>query len=92
MKKNLLYIYKSLRYDSVAQLDRVTDYESVGRGFESLPSHQNPTKNRKVLRGIFVFVVRQATKIQLAFNSMDLLLFCQRHQPGCRRFFCQPAP
>ena len=24
----------------VAQLDRVTDYESVGRGFESLPSHQ----------------------------------------------------
>ena len=30
-------------------------YESVGRGFESLPSHQNPTKNRKILRGFFVF-------------------------------------
>ena len=41
---------------------------------------------------VFVFVVRQATKIQLAFNSMDLLLFCQRHQPGCRRFSYQPAP
>ena len=27
-------------YALVAQLDRVTDYESVGRGFESLPSHQ----------------------------------------------------
>lgn len=31
-------------YALVAQLDRVTDYESVGRGFESLPSHQeSPT-------------------------------------------------
>ncbi len=27
----------------LAQLDRVTDYESVGRGFESLPSHQDKT-------------------------------------------------
>ncbi len=26
-------------HDSVAQLDRVTDYESVGLGFESLPGH-----------------------------------------------------
>ena len=25
----------------VAQLDRVTDYESVGQGFESLPANQN---------------------------------------------------
>ena len=25
----------------VAQLDRVTDYESVGQGFESLPAYQN---------------------------------------------------
>ena len=29
------------RYAPVAQLDRVTDYESVGRGFESLPAYQN---------------------------------------------------
>ena len=28
-------------YAPVAQLDRVTDYESVGRGFESLPAYQN---------------------------------------------------
>ena len=27
------------RYALVAQLDRVTDYESVGRGFESLPAY-----------------------------------------------------
>ena len=38
----LVIIYESsgtTRYDSVAQLDRVTDYESVGLGFESLPGH-----------------------------------------------------
>ena len=29
-----------MRYALVAQLDRVTDYESVGRGFESLPAYQ----------------------------------------------------
>ena len=28
-----------MRYAPVAQLDRVTDYESVGRGFESLPAY-----------------------------------------------------
>ena len=38
----LVMIYESsgtTRHDSVAQLDRVTDYESVGLGFESLPGH-----------------------------------------------------
>ena len=30
-------------YAPVAQLDRVTDYESVGRGFESLPAYQIST-------------------------------------------------
>ncbi len=29
-------------YAPVAQLDRVTDYESVGRGFEFLPAYQKP--------------------------------------------------
>ena len=39
-------IYESsgtTRYDSVAQLDRVTDYESVGLGFESLLGHHKET-------------------------------------------------
>ena len=31
------------RFALVAQLDRVTGYEPVGRGFESLPSHQKDT-------------------------------------------------
>ena len=29
-----------MTYALVAQLDRVTGYEPVGRGFESLPAHQ----------------------------------------------------
>ena len=29
-----------MRYAPIAQLDRVTDYESVGRGFESLSAYQ----------------------------------------------------
>ena len=33
-----------VRYALVAQLDRVTDYESVGRGFESLPAYHKRTK------------------------------------------------
>ena len=48
--KKVLAFLKRLCYDiqapeikghaPVAQLDRVTDYESVGRGFESLPAYQ----------------------------------------------------
>ena len=36
-------IYPSVKRNThapVAQLDRVTDYESVGQGFESLPAYQ----------------------------------------------------
>ena len=39
----------------VAQLDRVSDYESEGRGFESLPAHQNGTVQR-CLHGAFCFL------------------------------------
>ena len=42
--KRCVIISRHLRasaYAPVAQLDRVTDYESVGRGFESLPVYQN---------------------------------------------------
>ena len=38
--KRCANILQSLRHAPVAQLDRVTDYESVGRGFESLPAYQ----------------------------------------------------
>ena len=38
-----MIIYPSVKRNAhapVAQLDRVTDYESVGQGFESLPAYQ----------------------------------------------------
>ncbi len=43
-------------YALVAQLDRVTDYESVGRGFESLPSHQE--KPVHIVYWFFFFCLR----------------------------------
>ena len=43
-------------YALVAQLDRVTDYESVGRGFESLPSHQE--KPVHIVCWFFFFCLR----------------------------------
>ena len=36
----LIYLGTLGAHAPVAQLDRVTDYESVGRGFESLPAYQ----------------------------------------------------
>ena len=46
-----MILYRSARESGtnapVAQLDRVTDYESVGQGFESLPAYQ---KNRYPIR------------------------------------------
>ena len=40
-KTVLLYLSaKELAHAAIAQLDRVTDYESVGRGFESLSPYQ----------------------------------------------------
>ncbi len=35
----ILYLGAEERYAPIAQLDRVTDYESVGRGFESLSAY-----------------------------------------------------
>ncbi len=37
---NILLAVKTNRYAPVAQLDRVSDYESEGREFESLPARQ----------------------------------------------------
>ena len=38
--RDKIHLVPTGTYALVAQLDRVTDYESVGRGFESHPSHQ----------------------------------------------------
>ena len=53
-------------YALVAQLDRVTDYESVGRGFESLPAYQ---KSRYPKWDICFFVYVQ---MGLEPNSMQV--------------------
>ena len=52
-------------YALVAQLDRVTDYESVGRGFESLPSHQKMPWNRKI-SWLFCFSGRVCTLLHIS--------------------------
>ena len=44
-----------MRYAPIAQLDRVTDYESVGRGFESLSAYQLTTQNQAVPGGFSLF-------------------------------------
>ena len=38
-------------YAPVAQLDRVSDYESEGRGFESLPAHQEKPYDESLKNG-----------------------------------------
>ena len=50
-------------YAPVAQLDRVTDYESVGRGFESLPAYQKGIRTLPLFRkGSDFFTFRQDWK------------------------------
>ena len=46
-------------YALVAQLDRVTDYESVGRGFESLLAYQLKNPGNQKVSGIFIFFGKQ---------------------------------
>lgn len=45
-----------MRHALVAQLDRVTGYEPVGRGFESLPARQ--IKANRFLRFAFIFLFK----------------------------------
>ena len=59
-------------YAPVAQLDRVSDYESEGRGFESLPAHQGNLLNGKLP---FLFCVLE-NRIDLApYFRCIILLF-----------------
>ena len=49
-----------LWYAPVAQLDRVTGYEPVGRGFESLPAYQNSEVDIYLLRYFYYFWLRDS--------------------------------
>ena len=65
----LLYLGAlSNAYALVAQLDRVTDYESVGRGFESLPAYQKFQIPIRV-SGIFLYAGRDSNNLNAARMS-----------------------
>ena len=65
----------------VAQLDRVTGYEPVGRGFESLQARQAPnvrtqTRGSENLNRVFAFhSVYKSFHIQSAPTTAEALLF-----------------
>ena len=59
-----------VRYALVAQLDRVTDYESVGRGFESLPAYQKD----QIPFGIWSFCI-----LVEEWDSKDSIAICRWH-------------
>ena len=52
----LLASENRLWYAPVAQLDRVTGYEPVGRGFESLPAYQKRGASFR-MRLVFIFAL-----------------------------------
>ena len=58
-------------YAPVAQLDRVSDYESEGRGFESLPAHQEPVTKR-MSQALFFVVSRKISKVDDRFSKCVL--------------------
>ena len=58
-------------YAPVAQLDRVSDYESEGRGFESLPAHQEPV-TYKMSQALFFVVSRKISKVDDRFPKCVL--------------------
>ena len=65
-------------YAPVAQLDRVSDYESEGRGFESLPAHQASAPEQKCF-GAFLLV-------SLFSKRTNGGNHCERRSPPLIRF------
>ena len=60
-------------YAPVAQLDRVSDYESEGRGFESLPAHQGHLRLQVTF---FVYMLQSYdTVVQHAFAILTNAVF-----------------
>ena len=59
-----IYIYNSniIKYAPLAQLDRVADFESVGRGFESLMVRQKIANANHLL---FFFLMRTYCKYKI---------------------------
>ena len=78
-----------MKYAPVAQLDRVTDYESVGRGFESLPAYQKIPRILEIL-GIFCTLMADCKKRFLVIHSLFTIfgyfvkskILCKRKKEG----------
>ena len=61
---------KELAHAAIAQLDRVTDYESVGRGFESL----SPYQKQETPSGVSCFCFRRGTRTFQCECPVDIRL------------------
>ena len=48
----------------IAQLDRVTGYEPVGRGFESLSAHQKKAKSRDLAFFSYIRLTARGIAVQ----------------------------
>ena len=58
----------------VAQLDRVFDYESKGRGFESLRARQRKPPENKGFQGVFLFIIRDIQRNWVLFWVLRIKL------------------
>ena len=68
---------------AIAQLDRVTDYESVGRGFESLSPYQKADTHSGIC---FLFYVRMGLEQSNATGCNEFLLPNHRTYGFVQRF------
>ena len=87
-------------YAPVAQLDRVSDYESEGREFESLPAHQAPHRGRDASVHFFVCIAffkahKQRQPIQspllIRFENQKKACFYSVPGSGCSPAFPRPS-
>ncbi len=82
------------RYALVAQLDRVTDYESVGRGFESLPSHQE-AQIREIVSALLFCIFNLppcACRAKTTDFMRALIPFCLPRASLTHREMCRTMP
>ena len=65
---------RSAAHELVAQLDRVFDYESKGRGFESLRARQRKPPENKGFQGVFLFIIRDIQRNWVLFWVLRIKL------------------
>ena len=75
----------SIWYAAVAQLDRVFDYESKGRGFESLQPYQEQILNRLVWN-LFFFILGIYICFKMLKRTAEKVVQTSR-DTRCRQLF-----